>query len=145
DGNPTNGDGCDASCRVEPCFACTGMPSVCTPEPDGAACEDGSPCTTGQQCTAGVCGGGGPGAPCVDLTGEWNEHLVDSFVGISLDVVVAIQQRGTTVLFRNSTTGTAGFLGTIDPATGAFDLRVPDTSLLCNVLYHTLVGTAALD
>jgi len=145
DGNATNGDGCDASCRVEPCFACAGMPSLCTPEPDGAACEDGSPCTTGRQCSGGVCGGGGPVAPCVDLTGDWNEHAVDSFVGIAQDFVVAIRQRDTTVLFRNPDTGSAGFLGTIDPGTGAFDLWSPNTSLLCSPTWDTLSGSAALD
>lgn len=29
DGNTTPGDGCDASCRIEPCWACGGEPSVC--------------------------------------------------------------------------------------------------------------------
>lgn len=30
DGDATGGDGCDAECQVEPCFTCTGSPSVCT-------------------------------------------------------------------------------------------------------------------
>jgi cysteine-rich repeat protein len=30
DGNTTPGDGCDARCRVEPCFTCSGLPSTCT-------------------------------------------------------------------------------------------------------------------
>lgn len=30
DGNTTAGDGCDATCTVEPGFTCTGEPSVCT-------------------------------------------------------------------------------------------------------------------
>jgi cysteine-rich repeat protein len=30
DGNAVAGDGCDA-CQVEPCFACSGLPSVCAP------------------------------------------------------------------------------------------------------------------
>jgi len=29
DGNTTNGDGCDATCQIEPCWACGGEPSVC--------------------------------------------------------------------------------------------------------------------
>lgn len=31
DGNTDDGDGCDAACRVEPCHACSGEPSVCAP------------------------------------------------------------------------------------------------------------------
>lgn len=31
DGNTAAGDGCDAACRVEPCHACSGEPSGCTP------------------------------------------------------------------------------------------------------------------
>lgn len=31
DGNFTPGDGCDATCRIEPGFDCTGEPSSCTP------------------------------------------------------------------------------------------------------------------
>jgi cysteine-rich repeat protein len=31
DGNTINADGCDAKCQVEPCFVCSGQPSVCTP------------------------------------------------------------------------------------------------------------------
>src|SRR5262245_47764906 len=146
DGNTVDGDGCDANCRVERCFTCSGTPSVCTPEPDGAACEDGSPCTTAQQCTAGVCGGGSSITPCVDMTGIWDEHIVDSVFGLSTDVVLRIQQRDTTVLFRNAVTGAASFLGTVDSATGAFDLRAPETIPLCPAVDGlTLTGTASLD
>src|SRR6185369_3590814 len=28
DGNTTDGDGCDHTCRVEPCYECTGSPSL---------------------------------------------------------------------------------------------------------------------
>jgi cysteine-rich repeat protein len=48
DGNTANGDGCDAECRVEPCWTCTGDPSTCLPAQEGSACEDGSACTTGE-------------------------------------------------------------------------------------------------
>jgi cysteine-rich repeat protein len=74
DGNTANGDGCDAECRVEPCWTCTGDPSVCTPVSDGGACEDGSPCTTGETCSAGACGGSTPVSPCTDMTGQWSVH-----------------------------------------------------------------------
>lgn len=33
DGNEDTGDGCDPSCRLEPCWACAGSPSVCAPAP----------------------------------------------------------------------------------------------------------------
>jgi cysteine-rich repeat protein len=31
DGNVTSGDGCTASCLVEPGWTCSGSPSLCTP------------------------------------------------------------------------------------------------------------------
>src|SRR5262249_47118102 len=36
DGNTTAGDGCDPECQVEPCWTCTGDPSVCVPASDGS-------------------------------------------------------------------------------------------------------------
>jgi cysteine-rich repeat protein len=58
DGNPFSGDGCSAQCQVEPCFACAGQPSACSPLPGGTACDDGNACTVGETCDgAGVCGG----------------------------------------------------------------------------------------
>ncbi len=51
------GDGCSPNCQVEQCFACAGVPSVCTPTP-AVACDDGRPCTTGDTCGAtGTCSG----------------------------------------------------------------------------------------
>jgi cysteine-rich repeat protein len=76
DGNSTNGDGCDAACQIEPCWTCSGDPSVCTPTADAGACDDGSPCTAGETCTAGVCDGGTPVTPCFDLNGPWSRHQV---------------------------------------------------------------------
>src|SRR5262245_35173773 len=75
DGNALDGDGCDGRCQVEPCYTCTGAPSVCTPSADGAGCDDRDPCTSGETCTAGACGGGNPDAtPCVSLAGQWFTH-----------------------------------------------------------------------
>ena len=49
DGNLVGGDGCDAYCRVEPCYTCTPPPSsVCAPLGDGASCEDGTPARRGR-------------------------------------------------------------------------------------------------
>ena len=70
DGNLVDGDGCSASCRVEPCYQCTGEPSLCTPLPAGTACDDGDPCTATSECTAAAtCVGTAPvdcddGVPC---------------------------------------------------------------------------------
>ncbi len=33
DGNVADGDGCSARCRIEPCFACSGLPATCVEAP----------------------------------------------------------------------------------------------------------------
>jgi cysteine-rich repeat protein len=77
DGNTIDGDGCDRSCRVEPCFTCTGTPSSCSPIPNGGSCSDHSECTTGDTCPAGICEGS-PVAACVDFSGLWHQTDVSS-------------------------------------------------------------------
>lgn len=48
DGNATPGDGCGATCQIEPGFACTGQPSTCTAVcgdriiAGGETCDDGN-------------------------------------------------------------------------------------------------------
>jgi cysteine-rich repeat protein len=68
DGNSVNGDGCSASCRVEPCYTCTGEPSVCAPVPDGTSCDDGIFCNGSDTCSLGQCavhvGDPCPGTQC---------------------------------------------------------------------------------
>jgi cysteine-rich repeat protein len=59
DGNLNGGDGCSALCQVEPCFACSGIPSVCTPAATGA-CDDDHPCTANDTCAAGGTCSGAP-------------------------------------------------------------------------------------
>jgi len=59
DGDTDGGDGCDATCQVETCWACVGEPSLCS-EADGAACDDGEPCTANDTCQATLCVGGPP-------------------------------------------------------------------------------------
>jgi hypothetical protein len=69
DGGISPGDGCDATCRIEPCWSCTGGPSTCTHLAGGAPCAD-----DGSECTADVCDGAGScdhpalssGTPCSD-------------------------------------------------------------------------------
>lgn len=137
DGNDTNGDGCDAMCQVEPCWTCSGDPSTCEPTPDGGACDDGNACTTGETCSAGVCGGGTPLAPCVDLGGAWTRHNDIAELGQSTDTYTTIWQRGTDLRIDD-------YVGYIDPATGAFNVRTATLHLLCSN-FDTLSGTAALD
>ncbi len=116
DGNTINGDGCDDHCQIEPCFTCSGDPSVCTPTPDGGACDDGHVCTTGETCTAGVCGGGSMVSPCVDLSGRWLFHQTLTVpITLSSTYQITIQQRGTDLEI-------GGNIGDIDPATGSFQL-----------------------
>jgi cysteine-rich repeat protein len=69
DGNVASGDGCDAACRVEPCFTCAGEPSACAPA--AGPCDDGDPCTIDDTCTGGVCSGAPApdGATCDDENG----------------------------------------------------------------------------
>src|SRR5204862_273537 len=74
DGNVTSGDGCSASCRIEPGWLCSGRPSRCTPlcgdglVRGGETCDDGN-VTSGDGCSANCrtepgwhCGT--PGLPC---------------------------------------------------------------------------------
>lgn len=142
DGNSTDGDGCDASCRIEPCFVCSGAPSVCTPAGDGAPCDDRHDCTTAETCTAGVCGGGSPVAPCVDMTGQWFTHLESDFG--NFDSSAYVEQRNETVIFRSGPGGSAGSAGTIDSSTGAFTTSTQSTLILCSQP-GVFTGTAALD
>ncbi len=56
DANAKPGDGCDATCGIEPGYTCAGEPSVCTRCGDGAiedpeACDDGN-ITSGDGCDA---------------------------------------------------------------------------------------------
>jgi cysteine-rich repeat protein len=79
DGDTVAGDGCDATCGVEPGWTCPGHPSVCVPicgdgqSVDGEACDDGNTSNAdgclnvAGICTAAICGDGvrktgGPGA-----------------------------------------------------------------------------------
>jgi cysteine-rich repeat protein len=121
DGNTADGDGCDATCRVEPCFTCAGDPSVCTPSADGAACDDRRTCTTGETCSAGVCGGGAVVPACVDLSGSWRYR--ETFFGFTAEDRIVIEERGPIVVFRGQN-GIVG-AGPADVSTGEIVLRRP--------------------
>jgi cysteine-rich repeat protein len=143
DGNTVSGDGCDARCQIEPCFTCTGSPSVCSPSPDGAPCDDRNACTSGETCTAGVCGGGTPVSPCINLTGQWIEHAEIPEFSISSDAIVDIAQVGTVLDFNGSPTAVPAKVGTIDPTTGAVTVASGNGQLFCPT--QTVTGTAAAD
>jgi cysteine-rich repeat protein len=121
DGNSLDGDGCSAACQVEPCFTCSGAPSVCTPAGDGATCEDGRVCTSGETCSGGVCGGGAPLADCYDLSGRWLVRTEFELVGSSSDIKEYEQ-------YGNFVAG-EGYTGTIDLASGAFSLNAIPSSV----------------
>jgi len=118
DGNNLSGDGCSGLCQIEPCFSCTGTPSVCTPSPDGAACDDRSACTVGETCSAGVCGGGSAVPSCLDVSGQWLEHVTSSEFPIDYYRIADIAQIGT-MLELDQGPGIPAAVGTIDPMTGA--------------------------
>ena len=66
DGNNAAGDGCDPSCHVEACYACSGAPSACSPLPNGSACDDGNVCTANACNGSGTCVVTGPAMNCND-------------------------------------------------------------------------------
>jgi cysteine-rich repeat protein len=142
DGNTVDGDGCDASCRVEPCFTCAGTPSSCSPIPNGGSCSDHSECTTGDTCSAGICEGS-PVAACVDFSGLW--HQTDVSSGSTYERLVKVKQRDTFLFFRSFETGTLRDFGTIDPATGDFAVERPSGGDLWCVGTNPLSGTVAPD
>ncbi len=141
DGNATGGDGCDEQCRVEPCFTCSGMPSVCAPTPDGGACDDRADCSSGESCGAGVCGGGVAVPGCFDVSGQWDVHSQQTG-GFAFDNIADVEQRDGEVLFRYPPTGAVGWLGTINRASGALTLRTPRLFILCSG-FDQLTGTLA--
>lgn len=122
DGNSNDGDGCDSNCRVEPCFACTGEPSVCTAQPDGAACNDRDDCSGGETCSTGLCGGGSAVASCIDMTGRWKVETDGGAPAYLLEDLRDVEQRDGFLRFVRPRTGSLAEVGTIDPLTGALAL-----------------------
>ncbi len=130
DGNAMDGDGCDARCRVEPCFSCAGAPSVCTPEADGATCDDRLDCTTGETCTAGVCGDATTVAGCTDINGAWSIVETVPDVGSVDDYTAIVSHRDGVLMVRDGSA--VRWVGTYDPMTGAMDVAEPNLQILCN-------------
>jgi cysteine-rich repeat protein len=148
DGNASDGDGCDARCRIEPCFSCAGDPSVCTPLAAGAACNDGRDCTSGETCNGSACGGGSIDPSCTDLTGRWLLRYRDELY-VLLEEQVDVIQTDHTLEFRDPTSGSPGFFGTINASTGVFDMSEPSSFLSClladNGAVDPLVGAPSPD
>jgi hypothetical protein len=69
------------------------------------------------------------------MTGLWSRHQEIPGLGQAFDFVTDFEQRGTDVI-------AGGYAGTIDPATGAFDLRIVNLNLFCSA-FDALVGTVA--
>jgi cysteine-rich repeat protein len=137
DGNAIDGDGCGADCQTEPCFTCTGDPSVCAPSPDGASCDDRHDCTAGETCSAGTCGGGSAITPCIDLTGSLDVHVVISGIIDQTTSEEVVQRDGTFLL--------SGSVGTVDQSAGTVQLSNPIVSLTffnCADAFNVLAGTA---
>ena len=59
DGGNDDGDGCDATCAIEPGWSCAGFPSACTLLCGNGAIDDGEACDDG-----GAAGGDGCDAAC---------------------------------------------------------------------------------
>ena len=80
DGNNQNGDGCSASCGIEPGYGCTGQPSTCAQTCGNGALNPGEQCddcngTVGDGCNASCRVESGyacptPGQPCVQTCGN---------------------------------------------------------------------------
>jgi cysteine-rich repeat protein len=68
DGDTTPGDGCDASCQVEPGWSCAGEPSICS------ACGDGGIGGTEECDDGGTAPGDGCDASCQIETGWGCSH-----------------------------------------------------------------------
>lgn len=119
DGNSIDGDGCDAHCQIEPCFTCTGTPSVCTPSADAAPCDDHASCTAGETCQAGVCSGAAiPG--CFDLAGPWRVRFEESYTETVIEEDVVAEQRDNVVILPTEFGGP--WVGIVDSVSGAFQL-----------------------
>ena len=64
DGDATGGDGCSATCDVEPGWSCSGSPSVCTPECGDSTLDAGESCDDGD-----TAGGDGCSSACTVESG----------------------------------------------------------------------------
>lgn len=147
DGNEIDGDGCSSVCRVEPCFSCTAEPSVCTPSPDTAACDDGNDCTIGETCSAGVCGAGSPVSPCVNLDGLWHVSSQIPSFGTESEFDSRYLQRNGIVTVVGTSQGVGDLpssVGTVNTETGEMSLISRGGSGPCTAS-SDFAGTASLD
>ena len=146
DGNEIDGDGCSALCRVEPCFSCTPEPSVCTPSPDAAACDDGNDCTSGEICSAGTCAGGAALSSCVNMDGLW--HVSSEVSGLPPEAFDLRYRQRNGVFTAYDVSSEPGdmpyFIGAVDTQTGETSRTIGGGGpLACPA--STFTGIASLD
>lgn len=133
DGDTVAGDGCDSSCEVEPCHACSGAPSSCTPLPDGTTCSDGNACTAAETCLDGFCqatgGGGGTvlGGQLYASGGPVEVEILPSSAGSDSDLYL-FEPGPPVFIATNRDTGTVVNLGSFPPGTElVFGIFVEDS------------------
>jgi cysteine-rich repeat protein len=79
-------------------------------------------------------------SPCIDMTGRWRS--AGSIAGSGdYEMSTDITQRGTDLILRVPINGVARMAGTVDPVTGAFDVRLARTDT-CEAGFDTLIGSA---
>jgi cysteine-rich repeat protein len=106
DGNATAGDGCDGTCRIEPCYGCAGTPSVCAPAPAGTACD-----TDDNVCTVGTCD---DALGCVETTVSCDDGL--QCTEDSCDPVLGCYHRPERPFCRNARSATLQITDASDAA-----------------------------
>jgi hypothetical protein len=122
DGNELTGDGCGLECLVEPCWSCSGDPSMCVPVADSTPCEHPSDCIAGGTCSAGSCDGGTTDEGCLDMSGSWlrTRYAFNSpYVGSSVSHM--IQQSGNVRIYEHGSTYLFD-TAIVDPQTRALEL-----------------------
>lgn len=78
DGALELGDGCDASCQVEPGFACAGAPSRCAASTENESCANATSITADTTVSLGQIGdGGGPVGPYCGLNPQHRARYFD--------------------------------------------------------------------
>lgn len=111
---------------------------------NSAACDDANACTTADTCALGTCVGGPIAAACVgsiDLTGDWELMPVPGGL-FATSEVRHFEQTG--AVLESSGLGAGVGIGSVNPATGAFESHTPFVVLYAQCL-EVIDGTASAD